>query len=120
MKLIGIVWALLWAASLVQANEVEVVDVEIQAAGDGRYRFDVTLRHEDSGWDHYANRWEVLTPEGTVLATRVLYHPHVDEQPFTRSLSDVEIPANLDQVVVRGHDSVHEYGGTEMTVAVPR
>ena len=46
----------------------------------------------DSGWDHYANRWEVLEPEGQVIATRTLLHPHVDEQPFTRSLSGIHIP----------------------------
>jgi hypothetical protein len=120
MKTWGVAVGLILAAGLVHAGEVEVVAVEIRPGGGDLYRFDVTLRHGDTGWDHYADRWEVLAPDGTVLATRVLYHPHVDEQPFTRSLSDVPIPAELNEVVVRGHDSVHEYGGPERTVAVPR
>ena len=95
------------------AGEVDVVDARATRAADGSYGFDVTLRHEDEGWDHYADAWDVVAPDGTVLATRVLYHPHVDEQPFMRSLSDVKIPAGVSEVTIRGHDKVHEYGGKE-------
>jgi len=95
------------------AGEVDVVDARAIRAADGSYGFDVTLRHEDEGWDHYADAWDVVAPDGTVLGTRVLYHPHVDEQPFTRSLSGVEIPAGVSEVIIRGHDKMHEYGGKE-------
>jgi hypothetical protein len=101
------------------AGEADVVSVKAEATGEGVYRFDVTVRHADEGWDHYADRWEVLAPDGTVLASRVLLHPHVDEQPFTRSLGGVEIPAGIDRVAVRAHDKVHEVGGRTMTVALP-
>jgi hypothetical protein len=47
----------------------------------------VTLTHPDTGWDHYADGWEVLDADGTRLGLRELLHPHVDEQPFTRSLT---------------------------------
>ena len=63
-----------------------------------------------------ANRFEVLAPDGTVLGTRVLLHPHVDEQPFTRSLSGVEIPDGITEIRVRAGDSVHETGGAEVTI----
>jgi hypothetical protein len=98
-------------AGFASAGEVDVEAVSFRQAADGSYHFDVTLRHADAGWDHYADRWEVLTPEGEVIATRTLYHPHVDEQPFTRSLSGIKIADGVKQVVVRGHDSVHGYGG---------
>ena len=62
----------------------------------------------------------LVAPDDTVLGTRTLYHPHVDEQPFTRSLSDVQIPASITAVTVRAHDSVHEYGGETVKVAVPK
>ena len=53
----------------------------------------VTLAHPDTGWDHYADGWEVVTGDGTSLGLRVLAHPHVDEQPFTRSLRlDAALP----------------------------
>jgi hypothetical protein len=87
--------------------------------GKKTYSFDVTVRHTDDGWNHYADKWDVTAPDGTVLGTRTLYHPHVDEQPFTRSLSGVKIPASIKEVTVRAHDSKHGYGGKTFTVAVP-
>ena len=98
------------------AGDVDVEAVSFEQENDGSYRFDVTLRHADTGWEHYADRWEVLTTSGEILATRVLYHPHESEQPFTRSLSDVKIPDGVRQVVIRGHDSVHGYSGKEKKV----
>ena len=116
---VGALLIILYTASPVIAEEVDVVDVVIRQDINGKYRFDVTLRHEDTGWDHYADRWEILDPTGNVLATRVLMHPHVNEQPFTRSLSGVSIPMEMNEVIVRGHDSVHGYGGKEVVVQLP-
>ena len=101
------------------AGQADVLQVEIRPAAVGSFDIDVTLRHDDTGWDHYANRWEVVGPDGRVLATRVLYHPHVNEQPFTRSLSGVRIPGEFTWVRVRGHDLVHGLGGREVTLSVP-
>lgn len=89
------------------AGQVRIVDVEARQQQDGRYGFSVTLKHADNGWDHYADRWQVLGPEGKVLGDRVLMHPHVNEQPFTRSLSGVVVPAGLKEVSIRAHDKVH-------------
>ena len=96
------------------AGEADVTEVKAQC--NDNCRFDVTVRHADQGWEHYANKWDILTPDGQLIATRVLHHPHVDEQPFTRSLNRVEIPAGIDTVIIRAHDSVHGYGGKQMTV----
>lgn len=96
------------------SGEADVTKVKTQC--NDSCRFDVTVRHADQGWDHYADKWDILTPDGQLIATRVLHHPHVDEQPFTRSLNRVEIPAGLDRVIIRAHDSVHGYGGKQMTV----
>lgn len=101
-------------ASTAFPGEVDVVAVEFQQDNDGTYRFNVTLRHTDTGWDHYSDRWEVLALDGTILGTRVLAHPHVDEQPFARSLSGVKIPKGVKKVEIRGHDSVHAFGGEAM------
>jgi len=65
-------------------------------------------------------RPEVLSPGGEILATRVLAHPHDDEQPFTRSLTNVSIPDDLSEVIVRAHDLKHEYGGKELVVQLPK
>lgn len=84
------------------------------------WRFDVTVRHADTGWSHYADAWRVVGPDGSVYGTRTLYHPHVDEQPFTRSLSGVSIPAGITSVTIEAHDSVHGWGGPSVTVNISR
>lgn len=101
------------------AGEADVLDVQVARQTDGTYRFDVTVAHVDTGWDHYADAFEVVAPDGEVLGVRELLHPHVDEQPFTRSLGGVEIPEGVTKVTVRAHDSVHAYGGAVLEVNVP-
>lgn len=124
MKLLGIGLTFLIlslsAAESVLAGNADVLAVEVRKTGAGTYAFAVTVRHDDTGWDHYADRWEVLDPDGSVLATRVLGHPHVDEQPFTRSLSGVAIPEGITSVRIRAHDKVHGFGGLEKEVTLPR
>ncbi len=102
------------------AGEADVEKVRIAKERAGTYRFDVTVRHADAGWKHYADKWDVVAPGGGILGTRVLLHPHENEQPFTRSLSGVSIPGGVARVTVRAHDKVHGYGGDVVTVAVPR
>lgn len=100
------------------AGKADVVGVETEKAADGTYRFDVTVRHGDAGWDHYADKWVVAGPDGMIYGERILLHPHEDEQPFTRSQSGIRIPAGVKQVTVRAHDKVHGWGGAELTVPV--
>ncbi|MGH1543170.1 MAG: hypothetical protein ACRBHB_22320 [Arenicella sp.] len=102
------------ASSVILAGEADVIKVEAKCQT--TCTFHVTLEHADTGWEHYANKWDVLTPDGKVIATRVLHHPHVNEQPFTRSLSNVTIPQGVQQVEIRAHDSQHEYGGKTIIV----
>ena len=101
------------------AGEADIVDVRAQKSDTG-WSFDVTVRHDDKGWDHYADKWDIVAPDGTVLGSRVLAHPHEDEQPFTRFLSGVKIPETVQEVTIRAHDSVHGYGGVETSISLPR
>ncbi len=102
------------------ASPPEIVAVRATLSGGGLYRFDVTLRHADTGWNHYADQWDVLAPDGTVLGQRVLLHPHVDEQPFTRSLAGVRIPKDLNEVLIRARDNVSGYAREQYRVVLPR
>jgi hypothetical protein len=101
------------------AGEADIVGVDVTRQQDRRFGFSVAVRHADDGWKHYADKWDVMAPDGTVLGTRILVHPHDNEQPFTRSLSGVQIPAGIDVVWLRAHDSVHGYGGVEKRVSLP-
>lgn len=92
--------ALMIACLPAWADQPQVVDVRTGLAGMG-WRFDVTLLHPDTGWDHYADGWEVLDAAGKRLGFRELFHPHVNEQPFTRSLSNVMVPDGTEEVFIR-------------------
>ncbi len=118
--------ALMSAASLLfvatgaaLANDAVVKGAKASANGDGTYSFTVTVSHADTGWKHYADKFEVLDMNGKVLGTRVLYHPHENEQPFTRSLGRVQIPIGITEVRVRAHDKVHGDGKTTFPVKLP-
>ncbi|MDO6523102.1 hypothetical protein Q4578_16005 [Shimia thalassica] len=106
---------LLASPALAEAPVVE--NVQVQAVS-GAWRFNVTLAHPDTGWDHYADGWRVETEDGSVLGTRELLHPHVDEQPFTRSLSGVSIPTGISTVFVRAKCSVDGWADTTVPVSL--
>jgi hypothetical protein len=102
------------------AGEADVIGVEVKKIGENTYQFTVTVSHTDEGWEHYADKWDVVAPDGRILGTRTLLHPHVNEQPFTRSLSGIKIPTGITEVTIRAHDSVHEYGGKVIRVVLPQ
>jgi hypothetical protein len=97
-------------------NYAQVIFVRATQGSDGRWTFNTTVRHNDEGWDHYADAWQVVDPEDNLLAERVLAHPHDTEQPFTRSQGNIEIPSELTTVIVRAKCNVHGFGGQEVVV----
>ncbi|MFQ5935493.1 MAG: hypothetical protein ACE5LB_03690 [Acidiferrobacterales bacterium] len=114
-RTIMVAFALLSVA--VHAGQVEIVMVTFDKQGSS-WNVSTTLRHADSGWDHYADAWRVIAPDGHVLGTRTLYHPHVEEQPFSRSLANVVIPAGLTSVFVEAHDHVHGWSAQRVRIDI--
>ncbi len=100
---------LLLVPTLGAAGEASVVRAQASKMG-GSWRIDVTVRHADAGWDHYANGWGVYTTDGRQLGYREILHPHDTEQPFTRSLTGVSIPDGVTEVIIRAKDNVHGEG----------
>ena len=98
------------------AGDVEILAADFQLVSKDTWSVDVTLRHGDTGWDHYADNWRVVDAEGRVLGDRVLYHPHVDEQPFTRGLGGIAIPEGTERVFVEAHDTVHGWSPDRLEV----
>ena len=107
------------STNTVYAGEADVVDVSVKQTGKNVYSFSIGVRHADEGWSHYADKWDVVAPDGTVLGTRILHPPHVNEQPFTRSLSAVAIAINISEVEVAARDSVRGFCGAPLIVEVP-
>ena len=115
-----------------QANHVETADVQTpvnilfvraEEKEDDTWTFSVTIEHEDTGWEDYADGWDVMLEDGMVLKTnpdsqftRLLTHPHLDEQPFTRSQSNILIPAGTNIIRVRAHELAEGYSGNEVVI----
>ena len=105
--------------STVQADEPEIVDVLItKETASGKRVFEVSILHNDTGVEHYATDYQVLTLDGKLITNRVLLHPHVNEQPFTRNTSG-KIPKGVTEVLVRARDKVHGFG-KPLKVRIPQ
>jgi hypothetical protein len=113
----AVVFVFFSATTICSADPAAIEAVAANRSGND-WRFDVTLSHADTGWDDYADGWRVLDMEGNVLGTRVLHHPHVNEQPFTRSLSGVEIPEHIGEVQIEAKDSIGGWRGDRVTISL--
>ncbi len=97
----------------------DVLAVELTETGDRIFTVAVTLSSPYDSPERYADAWRVMAPDGAVLGLRELLHDHANEQPFTRTLSDVSIPTDVDEVTVQGRDQISGWGGATVTVGVP-
>jgi hypothetical protein len=116
LLLLSVMLIIVCAVKTATADEVKILSADFQRGMDGLWQVNVTLQHGDTGWDHYADHWRVVDGQGNVLANRVLYHPHVNEQPFTRSQGGVKIPVGMESVYIEARDKVH--GWTEKRLKV--
>jgi hypothetical protein len=101
------------------ANVVAVVT----SGSDGAYTFNVSVESADIDCTQFANWWEVLAEDGTLVYRRILEHSHTDENgasdsgapgnTFTRSGGPVPVGAD-DVVLVRAHMSTGGYNGMVM------
>jgi len=101
------------------AGQADVIGATVQARGGDLFDFTATIRSRDTGWDRYADGFEVLAPDGRVLGERKLLHPHVGEQPFTRELNGVRIPPGIAHVELRAHMKGVGYGGARFALELP-
>ncbi|MCK0141952.1 hypothetical protein [Aliiroseovarius sp. F20344] len=100
------------------AHDAVIEGAVARASGSG-WSFSVTLSHPEIGWDDYADGWRVETEAGEVLGTRVLAHPHANEQPFTRSLSGVAVPEGTVTVWIRARTSVDDWSDDRFRLDLP-
>lgn len=111
------------AKSVTTVGDADVTSVFAREEKDGKWTFHVSVQHEDVNWEDYADGWDVVLPGGVILQpdrfhqfTKYIRHPHVDEQPFTRTQKEIEIPEGVDTVTVRAHDKKDGWGGKEVEV----
>lgn len=102
--------------TIASAGEVDVLIADFHNNSANNWSVSVTLKHNDKGWDHFADSWRIVSEKGDMLGNRVLYHPHVNEQPFTRSLGGVVVPKGINIVYIEAHDKVHGWAADRLKV----
>jgi len=95
----------------------DVIGVAAERSADGTWTISATVRSGDTGWDKYADLWEVSV-DGVTVGERVLTHPHETEQPFTRSAAGIDLPTGTDQIEVAARDSVNGFCGETFVLAI--
>lgn len=105
-------------------NFAQVLKAEARRASDGSWTVSVRLDHNDEiltdGSEHYADRWQVVDPrDNSVIAERVLWHHHINEMPFTRSQSGIEIDGGLSYVLIRAACTHHGFEGRQVKLFLP-
>lgn len=116
MRFLAVIF-MFWTTTAV-ADPPVIERIEARKTG-ATWQFDVTLSHGDTGWEDYADGWRVLDMDGRELGLRTLHHPHVNEQPFTRSLSGVQIPDGTTAVRIEARDSVGGWSGQPVPYSLP-
>lgn len=108
-------------------GNADVTFVKATHTGDDKWTFEVTANHPDVGWSDFMDGWDVVLPDGKKILlapkdkfTRVLAHPHVNQQPVTRSQENILIPAGTKTVTVRAHDLADGYGGKVIEVKLDK
>ncbi len=116
-------WSPLAKMSFAQAVQEQrfpdVIAAKVRASGAGQFDFDVTLSSPYDTPQRYADAFRVTTLDGKVLGERILVHDHQTEQPFTRDLYGIKIPADIKKVRIQGRDQKYSYGGKIMDVSLP-
>lgn len=80
----------------------------------------VTVSSPYDSPDRYADAIRVRSADGAeVYGERALTHDHAAEQPFTRSITDLEVPDGVREAVVEGRDQVSGWGGDTVTITLP-
>jgi hypothetical protein len=97
----------------------DIVAVKVRTAQAGTFDFDVTVSSLYDTPIRYADGIRARSKDGQVYGERKLVHDHADEQPFTRDMYGVKVPAGISAVVIEARDLRYGYGGKTQVVQLP-
>ena len=58
-----------------EADDIKILAADFHHSGGNRWSVNVTLKHGDAGWDHYADNWRVVDDEGNILGGLCSFTP---------------------------------------------
>jgi hypothetical protein len=106
-------------ADMSSQKHPDVISAKAQSRGGNQFDFYVTVSSPYDTPQRYADAFRVMHKDGTVYGERVLLHDHATEQPFTRDLYGVLVPAGRRRVVVQARDLKNGWGGKTVEVVLP-
>jgi hypothetical protein len=119
LALIDLALPAVHAADVSSQKHPDVIAAKVQPRSAGKFDFDVTVSSPYDTPQRYADAFRVMHKDGTVYGERVLLHDHATEQPFTRDLYGVVVPAGVRSVVVQARDLKNGWGGKTVEVVLP-
>jgi hypothetical protein len=119
LALLGLVLPAAHATDMALQKHPDVIAAKVQPRGANKFDFDVTVSSPYDTLQRYADAFRVMHKDGTVYGERVLLHDHATEQPFTRDLHGVTVPAGVRSVVVQARDLKNGWGGKTVEVTLP-
>jgi hypothetical protein len=119
LTMLGLAAPAAHAAEASSQKHPDVIAAKVQPRGAGTFDFDVTVSSPYDTPQRYADAFRVMHKDGTVYGERVLLHDHATEQPFTRDLYGVVVPAGVRSVIVQARDLKNGWGGKTVEVVLP-
>lgn len=107
------------AAVTAPQKHPDVIAAKVQPRGADKFDFDVTVSSPYDTPQRYADAFRAMHKDGTVFGERVLLHDHATEQPFTRDLYGVTVPAGVRSVILQARDLKNGWGGKTLEVILP-
>ncbi|MBJ2174413.1 hypothetical protein JBL43_09205 [Aureibaculum sp. A20] len=98
-------------------DELAAIVSVVSSGTESAFSFSVGISSPDTGCNQYADWWEVIAEDGTLLYRRILDHSHVNEQPFVRSGGTINI-TSTQNVIIRAHMNTSGYGVLAFTGSV--
>lgn len=119
LAMLGLSLHVTHAADAASQKHPDVIAAKVQPRGADTFDFDVTVSSPYDTPQRYADAFRVMGKDGAVHGERVLLHDHATEQPFTRDLHGVKLPAGVRSVVVQARDLKNGWGGKTIELAIP-
>ena len=102
-----------------KSGPANVVGAAVTRNLDGTFDLRITVRSADKGPEYYCDRIEIVDPEGKLLHTHRVAKPHPNEQPFSETLRNLRLPAELEQVTLRARMLPDKTTGKDRTLKLP-
>ncbi|MGI9509153.1 MAG: hypothetical protein ACR2QJ_07380 [Geminicoccaceae bacterium] len=103
-------------------DPARVADVQIKRDSPdqpGIFHIEVTIEHEDTGWDDYVEAWEIFGPNGEILGIRPFFEPELEREKTISALSGVIIPEDIKTVTIRARTYPAGLEGGPYRVDIP-